>query len=195
MGASGLMKGAPRRTKLALQPALGDDPIALGCGHGDPERARRLLDRQAHEIAQFDEAGLASTECGESLEGLVNREQLIVPVGRGRMAIVERHLHSARPFSGGASPSVVGEDASHGERRHAHEMRTTVEGRVLSHESQVRFVDECRGLQRVIGMLPPQLRDREHPQLIVQQREELVEGARSSSTQFSEQARDCNRSR
>ncbi len=75
-------------------------------------------------------------------------------------------------------PRLLHQDAPHGLRRGAEEMAPTVPVlRPLSaDEAQLRFVDQGRRLERLTGPFPGQPVTGEAPQLVLDQRQELLGG-------------------
>src|SRR5918992_4376438 len=59
-----------------VEPRLSHAPVALDRDLGDAQHARRLLDREAAEVAQLDDLRLLLVELGQLAERLVEREQL-----------------------------------------------------------------------------------------------------------------------
>ena len=59
------------------QPGAGVVPVPLGGGVGDVQSFRRLLDRQAREIAELDQIGLGRSWSASLRQGLVQCEQLL----------------------------------------------------------------------------------------------------------------------
>lgn len=60
-------------------------------------------------------------------------------------------------------------------------------------QTNVRFVDECRGLQRVAGALVPHVPVRQTAQLLVDERGEAIECREITTVPSLEQKRDVNR--
>ena len=70
---------------------------------------------------------------------------------------------------------VVDQDAPHHLRGDAEELRATLPGdAILSCQPEVRFVDQCGGLQRVIRPFAAKIRPRSPSQFPVDQREQVV---------------------
>jgi hypothetical protein len=60
----------------ARKPGSGDRPVPLHRGRRYAERVGSLLDRQAAEEAQLDDASLLGVEPGQLREGTVERDQI-----------------------------------------------------------------------------------------------------------------------
>jgi hypothetical protein len=97
---------------------------------------------------------------GEKADGLVERQfcrAAAAPLGPARLGVVD-------------------EDVAHHLRGEAEELRAVLPvDAVLTDESQVYFVDQGRGLQRVVGVLAPQVGLGEAAKLGVDQRQKGVQ--------------------
>jgi hypothetical protein len=86
---------------------------------------------------------------------------------------------------------VVDEDAAHHLRGHADELRAVLPARApLVNHQQVRLVDEGGRLERVVGALAPEVVAGQPPQLVVDERHQLVEGRAVAAAPLFEQLRD-----
>src|SRR5262249_46155724 len=71
---------------------------------------------------------------------------------------------------------VIDQDAAHRLGRGAEEMSTPLPGYApLVDQPQVGFVHQCGSLERVSGMFPAEIRTRQTPQFLLDERSELVE--------------------
>ena len=155
----------------------------------------RLLDAQAAEEPQLDDARLTFVEGGEPLERLVEGKQVDRAALGGDHRFVERHLRrGATPFDALVGSRVVDENPAHRLRRDPEEVRAVLPPDVaLLDELHKRLVDQRRRLERVVLALAPQVARGAASQLAVDQREELVERVLLAGRQIVEQARDVDR--
>src|SRR5215813_7784385 len=79
-------------TYLPHQPSLRRVPIARHGRDRDAERLRRLLQAQAAEIAQFDDAAFALVHLGQLPQRIVELDQFSRAVSCQRHRLVERDL-------------------------------------------------------------------------------------------------------
>ena len=123
-----------------LQPRAGHGPLPLHGGRRDADGLGRLLDGEAAEVAQLDDARLLGIERGEAGERLVEREHVDVagPVGVGRSnrrarptaarCVVQRDLLGAPPrLAAPPGPGALHEDLPHRERGDGEEVRAVLE--------------------------------------------------------------------
>src|SRR6185295_8161320 len=77
------------RRDLAVQPTLGELPAALDRAFGQPELVRRLLDGEAAEDAQLDDAREIGRELGELGHDVIDFDQVVVAFLAGDRLRVE----------------------------------------------------------------------------------------------------------
>lgn len=109
------------------QPGPGVGPPTFGSGLGDSEDFRGFFNFQADEITQLHQLRLLRLEFGETVERIVEREQLIVRCGAGDFEFlhVEMRGAPASPLTALASgPSD--EDTPHCLGGGAEEMRAVL---------------------------------------------------------------------
>src|SRR4026209_119088 len=70
---AGGWKTSSRAVQFAVKPAFGHRPFAFDGSRRDPKGGCRLLDGQATEEPQFDDAPLTGVECRELLERRIQR--------------------------------------------------------------------------------------------------------------------------
>ncbi len=82
----------------------------------------------------------------------------------------------ATALVGQASSRIVDEDPPHGLRCDCHEVCAVLPGNIaLVDQLKIGFVNQRRSIERVAGSLPPQLMLRQAPQLLVNQRQEMID--------------------
>src|SRR5918993_2740058 len=147
---------------LPEEPRLRHAPLALDGGGADAQDFRRLLDREAAEEAQLDDARLLRVERVEAFERLVERDQVRGALARHVDVLVEREfLEFAAALFGLLLARVIDEDAAHHLRRDAEEVRPVLPLHLrLIDEPQVGFVDERGRLQGVALSLAAQVAGR-----------------------------------
>ena len=76
-----------RSAKLDLQPAFRVSPVVIGGCDGDSNRIRGLLPRQPGEVAELHELCRARIVRFESIEGLIEREEVELRAANVRVDI------------------------------------------------------------------------------------------------------------
>ena len=122
----------------------------------------------------------------------MDRENFIaVAIGGDRYGVVERHLLIARALVGGSPARVIDKNAAHGLRGDTEEVRASAPVDVpLIDELQERLVDERCGSERVFATLAPELRCREALELVVDHREQPIDGVRLAIREGGEESGD-----
>ena len=167
-----------------VEPGPGVGPVPVGRRRGDAEGRGRLVDRQAGEVAELDQLGLAcGSSLGQPVQGLVEGQQVVVRSSaasssgvRGRPALPIAARASARPLARALSTRM---------RRMASAAAAKKWPRLFQcrawpapDQPQVGLVDQGRRLQRLAGLLLGHPRGRQLAQLVVDQRQELLGGVR-----------------
>jgi len=136
--------------QLHVQQRAGEPPLPLHRGHGDIEGGGRLADGHAREVSEHDDSGLARVVALEAIERLVQGQDVDGGSGNGRRHVVQvQALAAATPFEAGLAPGLVDQDLTHGLGGGPEEMPAAVPARlVVPEQTQVRLVDEGRGLER-----------------------------------------------
>ena len=116
-----------------------------------------------------------------------------VRIGDGGHGLVERHRPQvAAPLRAPAVADVVDEDVAHGDRRDRKEVGPPAPVRArLVDEAQVGLVDQLGRLQPAVR--PAQVVARAHPQVVVDERQQLVGRGAVAAAQLAEQRRDAHR--
>src|SRR5262245_65771523 len=90
-------------------------PVIPGRARGDVQQFGGFVDGQAGEIPQLDQLGLDGVLRRELIEGLIDREQLIVGVWRGEIDLLDIHPLLSAPVTEGAfAAGPVNADAAPG---------------------------------------------------------------------------------
>src|SRR5947209_18331142 len=99
---------------LPVEPGLSHAPLPLDRGGADAYDFGGLLDGESAEEAQFDDATLLRVEFGESLERLVQCDEVCVALARHVYVLVERELlNFSASLLGALAARVVDEYAPH----------------------------------------------------------------------------------
>ena len=85
---------------------------------------------------------------------------------------------------------VIEQDAAHLGGRHGQKMSAAFERRALVHQLDVGLVNQGRGLQRVLAALAAEVGAGQAMQLVIDQRQKLVDGVFIAAPQIPQQARD-----
>src|SRR5689334_13181510 len=149
-----------------------------GCGYA--EHLRALLDREAREEAQLDDAGLLRIERGETVQRVVERDDVETAIWPQFQRIVESQTLGVATALGAVSGArMVHEDLPHEVGRNTEKMRTVLPWSAFgADEAEIRLVDERRALQGVAGTLASQKALRETVQLAIDERHEAIQRVR-----------------
>src|SRR5687767_4966100 len=159
---------------LPQQKGAGAPPFAADGVGRDLEDFGRLLDREAAEVAQLDDARLALVNLLQLDERLVERNQLAGPLVRQQRGLVERkRARAAAALLVAARARVVNQDAAHRLRGDGEEVCAVLPADArLTAELEVSLIDECGGLERVPLALAANVVVREPMQLALDEREQ-----------------------
>ena len=130
---------------------------------------------------EFDERGLVRRFLGELVQGVADQQDLLGPVARQATRVVQFDpLPVAAVLGPPFPPGVVDEDAAHGFGGGGEEVAAAVPGLGLAraHESEIRLMDEGRGLERLAGLFLSESLGREFTEFLVDQGQELLGGVR-----------------
>ena len=175
---------------LVEQPAR-LDPIAPHGTHGDTERLGGLLFAHATEEAAFHDACESGVELRELIERVVQLEERFRFRIDGGEILVEGDVPMwAATFLGFSPARVVDENVAHRDGCCTEEVRTILPiGASGAGELEVELVNESSRRQRIAGA-SKELVARGTPQLVVHERQYLVERLSTSGTKISEQLGD-----
>jgi len=128
------------------------------------------------EVPKLDDLATSTIDRRKLVQDLIEGEQIVIPWLRGTEAFLQQHSH---PRTGAlrrlVAPRMIDQDAPHHLGRHAIELQAILpRDAPLPDEAEIRFVDECGGLKRVILAFLPQVAGGLSPQLAVDERQEGV---------------------
>ena len=115
-GEESALRGGRSARQLAIEPALGERPLALHGGGRDAQGRCRLFDRQTREETQLDDASLIRVEQFELLQHRSRSIASTVSIEPGAASIrsVSGTRHAAAPtFVAAFVARVIHEDAAH----------------------------------------------------------------------------------
>src|ERR1041385_7942905 len=139
--------------QLRAQPCARHRPLPLHRAGRDAEHHCGLVDVEAPEEAQLDDALLARVQRAEPQQGRVERHQVIGPIDTDRFGLVERYVRMASPaLPRRALARMIDEDAPHGSGGDREEVGAVPP--IVPHgprEPQVDLVRELGGLERGAG--------------------------------------------
>jgi hypothetical protein len=152
---------------------------------------RRFVDRQPTERPQLDNLGKAAIEPLESGQRVIKGQHRDFRYRGSRSDFPKRHpLRSIAPFRCRLSSRVVDENPSNDPRRHAKEVRPVLPiNAPLFDEPQIRLVNERPWLQCVPGAFVTELTRGNSAQLVVDERQQAVEGASIAAVPVVEERR------
>jgi hypothetical protein len=187
-------RGSSRRER-GPQPGLRNRPLANNGGVRDVEDRGRLLDRQPAEVAELDDAFLARAEGRHPFERLVQRQHVDLSGAVGCDVLGQRDAcQPTATLVGPTRPRQVDEDPSHDTGRRPEEVSATQPpGLSLIDESDVGLVHEGRWLQRMTCRFTTHVRSRQASEVVVEERNELVERLSPAVARGDEQLRHPRR--
>jgi len=165
------------RKQVAREGNSGKGPVPLHRAGSDLEDLRDLLDREAGELAQLDDAGLAGTLSRETGECFVDGDNVVDPLRRDGELVVHFDAAEASGASlGVVLAGVVNQDLTHDVGSKADEVGATVPVDALTGEAEVGLVDDRGGLEGMVGALAAHVSLGEAMQLRVNQRQQTACG-------------------
>ena len=171
--------------KLPHQPRPGHRPITFHGPFGDTKDLGRLFNAHPRKEAHFDDLRLAMIELVEPFKGLVEGENFLFTLGGERDGFVERN--AARPTAALLPlllPGVINQDSADRLGADGEEMRAALPINAgLIDQLEIRLVDQCGGLQRMIRPLAPKMPRGKGTEFIINKRHELG-GSRSAVAVF-----------
>lgn len=175
-----------------MEPGPGLPPVALDAPLGEAERLGSLgLGHPAEEAALHD-PGEPSVEAGEVLDGPVDGEDRLRVARRAGGLRVERHgPHPVPPLLREAGAGVVDEEEAHDARGDAEEVGPVLPGDGgLPGEAEPGLVHEGDGVERLPDAQLPELPPGDRAELVVDERDDRVEGGAVAVAVRVEEARD-----
>src|SRR4051812_42757327 len=113
-------------SNLLMQPGTSIRPVTLGRGHGYAEHLRGFLEREAHEIPQLDDFGLAGVVRGEPIQRFIDVKRLRLVARRcGDLKFVHIDMfRSAAALLATLPAGSVNQNSAHGFGSRGEEMRS-----------------------------------------------------------------------
>ena len=164
--------------EFGQQPGLGEAPSALDGALRNVEQFGNLAVLQADEEAEFDDFGLGCVLGGESVQRLVDMEQLSRVMLAGEFNVVEGNSFAAAAvakleFAAG----IIDENAAHAFGRGTEEMGAVLPGLVRrAHQAQPGLMNKSGGLECVAGGFTCHAMRRQFSELVINQREQFLGG-------------------
>ena len=166
---SGFQKFFLTPRQVGREPGPRVRPPGVGGARGDAEIVGRFAEGSTAEVTQAHELGHPRVDRGQSVEGLVDREDVVIGVASGKAVQVDRHLPPRPALGCHAGAGVVNEDSPHGLGGGGEEVAAAVE-LLISDQPQVGFVNQRGGVEGVAGGFGGHARGGELPELIVDER-------------------------
>ncbi len=144
----------------------------------------RLINREAGEKTEFNDAALLRVESLEIVQRVIQSDELQTLLPRRVEVFVERqHYRAATTFFAMRCTSVIDKDAAHDPAANCEKMSAVLPGCVfLADELQISFVDQSGAVQGMLLPLAPQLPVGDFVQLGVDQRSQFVDCGGVSGT-------------
>jgi hypothetical protein len=155
--------------------------VPVGRSGGKAQDFGGLVTGQPREIAHLDQAGLQRVGMGEPGQGRVQGEQVLVRLGYGdEVRVHHLPLAAAAVLGPRLAAGALDEDAAHGFGRRGEEVAAAVPvtGLVPVHQPYIGLVDQGRGLEGLAGPFLSEPLGRKLAEFVINQRQELVGGAR-----------------
>jgi hypothetical protein len=181
------------RFKLALEPRLRQSPVTNHRISMDPEHAGGFLDAQTPEIPKFHDSGLSWIPIGQAGQCVVQSDQSGRLCRRENQPLLKRQwaLKTSSLLARYAT-GVVHQDLAHDAGGSGKKMRPVLQVDAgLIHQPEVGFVDQSRGLERVIRPLPSHVPAGDPVQLVFDDREQRVQTISVTAAPSDEQASDA----
>ena len=167
-------------TKLVVEPRPGDRPLALDAGGRHAKRLRRLFDREPGEVPQHHHAGhalvlrLHATQRlveGHEVDGIVDG---VVDAGDVDLRERDRPLPAAVSLAA-EPPGPLDQDPAHRQGRGPEEVSLVLPRRTaVTDEAKVDLMHESGRLKGLARSLAFQALRRQLPQLLIDQRQQLI---------------------
>ena len=177
--------------QAAIEPGLGQPPLAGHGGRRNSEDFRDLFNVQAREKPQFDEANLLGINGLQLFQGGVESNHVEIARALGSWLIAQ-----ADPFvATGAlrrvpGARVVQQYPAHCLGSERKKLNSVLEGSlVLVFETQKHLVHQRGGAKRVVAAFPSKLPRRQAAELMVDQGEQFLGCLRAASAPRSQQFR------
>ncbi len=166
-------------------------PVAFDRSSRAAEYLRRLFDREPREEPQFDEPAQGLVQLRQTVQGVVQSDDVCRPLDSRHVDIVDvEGACASTPFAGCPPPRVVEHKLPHGLGGDSKEMMPILHGKAGSlRQLQIRFVDERGRLQRLI-VSPPDLAVGHRAEVLVDERHQAMNGVPIAIAPGGEQLRD-----
>jgi len=164
-------------TESIAQPGPSVRPFLSGLVHREAQGGGGLLVAQTGEVPQLDDLGGYGVVSTEARQRVIEGEEILV--GRGRRLVRQLDASPSATMSDALlAARVLDKDAPHRLSRRGEEVAATVPtlGLLGIDEPNVRFMDQCRCLERLPRLFPGQLVRRQLAQLIIDQRQQPLGG-------------------
>src|SRR5262245_24632497 len=173
------------------QPGAGIGPFLSGQVDRDAEQASDVLVAQPGEVAQLDHPGRDRVFGGELAQGLVQGEDVVLGLRGGHVGEFDPP-HPPPVFETILAASVLNQNPPHGLGRGGKEVGTTVPVLGLLHinQPQVRLMDQRGGLQCLARFFLSESLSGQLPQLVIDQRQQLLRGVGVALLDGGQDARD-----
>jgi hypothetical protein len=189
---SGVISGLPGELgagKLRAQPCGSHGPVALHGTRGAAQRCGDFFHRESGKIPHLDDPALLRGKFGEARQSFIDRKNFLQPCA-GDTAL--RHIHIpiqliSIALSCAPRPGVVHQNTAHELGSYRNELASISPVRtVLSGQSQVRFVNQGRGLKRMVDPLGMEVMFRQSMQFAVDKRNQARQRIAVSEPQLCE---------
>jgi hypothetical protein len=184
--------------ELVIKEGARFPPVALDGAGRAAQDLGGLLHRKAGKEPQFDQPAEGLVNGDKLLERFVQRHDFGGLLGNRNLGFVERYVtERTTTLGGGMPPGVIDDKLTHRPGSECEEVMPVLDGEVrMFGELEIGLVHERGGLQRFAA--PPKLSVRQMPKLIINKRQQPLEGLMIAPAPRREQLADifcCHRAR
>jgi hypothetical protein len=161
---------------LEVKPGPRLTPVAEDRARGDFQDRGGFFDAQPAKIAQLDDLALPRVEFRQRRERIVERDDFGRPTLTSPPAWLSETCTAPPPRFSHWRARVIHQHPAHHPRRQRKEMIPVLPVHLLlAGQPQVSLVDQGRGLERMVGAFPLKLMMRRTAQLLINQRQQLIQ--------------------
>ena len=175
-----------------MEPRFCHHPVAFDGRVRYFEYGSGFSNAQAAEESQFHDSTQAIIEHAQLRQCVVEGQQINGLTIRERLGVLKTDpVGASASLTCTPAARVIDENFAHQTRCHRKEVHAIAECHAIEiHQPHIGFVNERRGLQRVILTFQPQSGARDSPELVIDERHEPIEGLLITALPIAQQLRD-----